>query len=68
MLRWHLERGVSAIPESVKPDRIAENFDVFDSALTPDEVAAIDALDTGIRGGPDPELVDSRLYPFKVEN
>jgi diketogulonate reductase-like aldo/keto reductase len=29
VLRWHLERGVSAIPKSVKPRRIAENFDVF---------------------------------------
>ena len=33
-----------------------------------DEVAAIDALDTGVRGGPDPELIDTELYPFKVEN
>ena len=57
-----------AIPKSVKPHRIAENFDIFDFALTPDEVAAIDALDTGMRGGPDPELVDTKLYPFKVEN
>jgi diketogulonate reductase-like aldo/keto reductase len=68
VLRWHIEHGVSAIPKSVKPQRIAENFDVFDFALAPDEVAAIDALDTGVRGGPDPELVDAKLYPFKVEN
>jgi diketogulonate reductase-like aldo/keto reductase len=68
VLRWHLEHGISAIPKSVKPYRIAENFDVFDFALTPDEVAAIDALDTGARGGPDPELVNTELYPFKVEN
>jgi diketogulonate reductase-like aldo/keto reductase len=68
VLRWHLEHGISAIPKSVKPHRIAENFDVFDFALTPDEVAAIDALDTGARGGPDPELVNTELYPFKVEN
>ena len=68
VLRWHIEHGVSAIPKSVKPHRIAENFDVFDFALTPDEVAAIDALDTGVRGGPDPELVDTKHYPFKVEN
>jgi hypothetical protein len=39
-----------------------------DRELTPDEVAAIDALDTGVRGGPDPELVDTKHYPFKVEN
>ena len=68
MLRWHIEHGISAIPKSVKPHRIAENFDVFDFALTPDEVTAIDALDTGVRGGPDPELINTELYPFKVEN
>jgi len=44
---------VLAIPKSVKPSRIAENFDVFDFALAPDEVAAIDALDTACEGGPD---------------
>jgi diketogulonate reductase-like aldo/keto reductase len=68
VLRWHIEHGVSAIPKSVKPHRIKENIDVFDFALAPDEVTAIDALDTGVRGGPDPELVDTKLYPIKVEN
>jgi diketogulonate reductase-like aldo/keto reductase len=68
VLRWHIEHGVSAIPKSVKPHRIAENFDVFDFALTPNEITAIDALDTGTRGGPDPELINTELYPFKVEN
>lgn len=37
-----------------KPARIAENFAVLDFELSADEVAAIDALDTGERGGPDP--------------
>ena len=55
VLRWHIEHGFCAIPKSVKPHRIAENFDVFDFELTADEIAAIDALDTGVRGGPDPE-------------
>src|SRR6266545_3052180 len=62
ILRWHLEHGFSAIPKSIKPDRIAENFDVFDFALSSMEVAAIDALDTGVRGGPDPETIDTKLY------
>ena len=43
MLRWHLQQGRSAIPKSVKPARIAENFDVFDFELSGDELAAIDA-------------------------
>jgi diketogulonate reductase-like aldo/keto reductase len=68
VLRWHIEHGVSAIPKSVKPHRIKENFGVFDFTLTPVEIVAIDALDTGIRGGPDPELINTQLYPLKVEN
>lgn len=58
MLRWHLDQGHSAIPKSVTPSRIAENFDVLDFTLTADEQAAIDALDTDHRGGPDPESIN----------
>ncbi len=62
MLRWHLEQGRSAIPKSVVPARIAENYDVVAFALTPDELAAIDALDTGVRGGPDPDVPRPELF------
>lgn len=55
MLRWAIQEGRSVIPKSVKPARIAENFDVFDFELTADQLAAIDALDTAERGGPNPE-------------
>jgi diketogulonate reductase-like aldo/keto reductase len=57
MIRWHLQEGRSAIPKSVRPERIAENFDVFDFELTADELKALDALDTGVRGGPEPKDV-----------
>jgi diketogulonate reductase-like aldo/keto reductase len=57
MLRWHLQEGRSAIPKSVKPERIAANFDVLDFELTADQLAKIDALDTGVRGGPDPDII-----------
>jgi diketogulonate reductase-like aldo/keto reductase len=57
MLAWHLQEGRSAIPKSTRPARIAENFDVFDFTLTPDELAAIDALDQGVRRGPDPAAI-----------
>ncbi|MFE9823057.1 aldo/keto reductase [Streptomyces sp. NPDC005791] len=66
VLRWHLEHGFCAIPKSVKAHRIAENFDVFDFALTPDEVAAIDALDTGVRGGPDPDSLNLDNAGFPI--
>jgi len=54
MLRWHLQQGRSAIPKSTNSKRIAENFDVFDFELTGAQLAAIDGLDTGRRGGPEP--------------
>jgi diketogulonate reductase-like aldo/keto reductase len=57
MLRWHLQQGRSVIPKSTKPQRIAENIDVFDFELTGEELAAIDALDTDRRGGPEPESI-----------
>jgi len=66
MLRWHLQQGRSAIPKSTKPTRIAENFDVFDFELSGDELARIDALDTGHRGGPDPDAVDPSSWGLEV--
>jgi diketogulonate reductase-like aldo/keto reductase len=68
VLRWHIEHGFCAIPKSVKQHRIAENIDIFDFQLTADEIAAIDALDTGVRGGPDPASISPATYPYRVEN
>jgi len=62
MLRWHLQQGRSAIPRSVTPSRIAEKLAVGDCELTTDQLAQIDALETGARGGPDP--VDITLEAF----
>jgi diketogulonate reductase-like aldo/keto reductase len=62
MLRWQLQHGRSAIPKSTNPGRIAENFDVFDFALTADQLARIDALDTGVRGGPDPDVARLEMF------
>lgn len=62
MLRWHLQQGRSAIPKSVNPERIATNFDVFDFDLTADQLTAIDGLDTGVRGGPEPEAITLETF------
>jgi diketogulonate reductase-like aldo/keto reductase len=66
MLRWHLQENRSAIPKSVKPARIAENFDVFDFELTREQISAIDALETGVRGGPDPDSVTLEQYGREI--
>ncbi len=56
MLRWQVQHGRSAIPKSTNPGRILENFSVFDFELTAEEMSRIDALDTGVRNGPDPDI------------
>jgi len=66
MLRWHLQEGRSAIPKSTKPARIAENFDVFNFGLSGEEIAAIDALDTGVRGGPEPDSITLENYGIEI--
>ncbi|MDI2023396.1 aldo/keto reductase [Paenarthrobacter nicotinovorans] len=66
MLRWHLQQGRSAIPKSTNPARIAENFDVFDFELSPEELAAIDALDTGVRNGPDPDVAREERFAMVI--
>ncbi|WP_421590956.1 aldo/keto reductase [Shinella sp. M27] len=45
VLRWLLQRNIVAIPKSVRKERMAENFSVFDFALDQDDVAAIASLD-----------------------
>ena len=62
MLRWGLQHGRSVIPKSIKPNRIAENINVFDFALCADEMAAIDSLDTGRRGGPEPDAITLEAF------
>jgi 2,5-diketo-D-gluconate reductase A len=55
VIRWHLQLGNVVIPKSVTPQRIAQNFDVFDFDLSDAEMASIEALDAGRRTGPNPD-------------
>jgi 2,5-diketo-D-gluconate reductase A len=59
-LRWHVERGDIVFPKSMHRERMEENFGLFDFELTPDEVAAISALDKGEAGrtGPHPDQLN----------
>lgn len=66
MLRWHLQQGRSVIPKSTNPSRIAENFDVFDFDLTEEQMANIDALDTGARSGPDPDVPRPAVFDWAI--
>lgn len=47
ILRWHIQRGVVAIPKSVHKERIEENINVFDFQLSDEDMAAISAMDIG---------------------
>jgi 2,5-diketo-D-gluconate reductase A len=58
ILRWHLQVGNVVIPKSAHPERIRQNFEVFDFALSEDDMAAIERLDVGERTGPDPSTFD----------
>jgi diketogulonate reductase-like aldo/keto reductase len=66
MLRWGLQQGRSVIPKSTKPSRIAENIDVFDFELSADELTAIDGLDTGRRGGPEPDAITLEAFGREI--
>jgi 2,5-diketo-D-gluconate reductase A len=54
VLRWHLQLGNVVIPKSVTPERIRENFQLFDFRLSQEEMRAMAELDAGQRTGPDP--------------
>ena len=55
VLRWHVELGLIPIPGSSNPEHIKENADIFNFALSQDEVAAMSALNKGIRLAPNPD-------------
>ncbi len=60
VLRWHVQRGDIVFPNSVTPERIDSNFELFDFDLDSADMDAISALDKGESGrtGPDPDTFD----------
>ena len=57
VLRWHIQRGDIVFPKSVTPQRIRENFALFDFTLGDEDMAALTSLDKGEAGrtGPNPD-------------
>jgi 2,5-diketo-D-gluconate reductase A len=47
VLRWHIDLGLVTVPKSTDPKRMAQNIAIFDFALSPDDIAALSALDRG---------------------
>lgn len=60
VLRWHVQTGAIVFPKSASPERMRENFAIFDFELTPEQMSQIEALDKGSRGrtGGDPATFD----------
>jgi 2,5-diketo-D-gluconate reductase A len=60
VLRWHIQRGDIVFPKSVSPDRMRDNFDLFDFELDSADMESISALDRGESGrtGPNPNKFD----------
>ncbi len=60
VLRWHIQRGDIIFPKSTTPERIKENYEIFDFELTDADVTTISSLDKGEEGrtGPNPDVFD----------
>ena len=58
-LRWHVQRGDIVFPKTVHPDRMRENFELFDFELDGDEMARIDGMNRDDRRGPHPDEMNN---------
>lgn len=64
VIRWHLERGLIAIPKTVHKARLIENLDVDDFELTPAEIMEISGLNKNDRKGVDPDNIKPDSFDF----
>lgn len=55
VLRWDIQMGVVTIPKSINPDRIRENFEIFDFEISEEDMKQISSLNNDERVGPDPD-------------
>uniref|UniRef100_A0A182WQZ8 NADP-dependent oxidoreductase domain-containing protein n=1 Tax=Anopheles minimus TaxID=112268 RepID=A0A182WQZ8_9DIPT len=67
LLRYLVDIGTVPIPKSGNPDRIRQNLDIFDFALTPEEVLTLDAMNTGQRLVAFETAAAHPFYPFDAE-
>ena len=66
VIRWHLQSGIIVFPKTNSAERMRENFDVFGFELSAEQMAAIDALDTGVRGGPEPDGITLESFGIEI--
>ena len=68
-MRWIYQEGVISLPKSTNPERMKGNIDIFDFALTDDEMKAIQALDTGkATHNPEDPANETRLMGLKIHD
>ncbi len=58
VLRWHVQHGSIVFPKSTNPERMKENFEIFDFELPESDMASISSLNKDERTGPDPDTFD----------
>ncbi|XP_066489554.1 aldose reductase-related protein 2-like isoform X2 [Tiliqua scincoides] len=67
LIKFHIQRNVAVIPKSEKPQRLEENFKVFDFELTKEEMATLLGLNKNWRDCLLPDCVNHKDYPFKAD-